>query len=73
MSNTLQNLTPRTGTPSSLFTEPVFRHSEQPCEDQRPQQRGALTETPLRTGYVKTTPQRTRFRDVKHARIWYTV
>ena len=22
---------------------------------------------------VKTTPQRTRFRDVKHARIWYTV
>ena len=24
-------------------------------------------------GGVKTTPQRTRFRDVKHARIWYTV
>ena len=46
----MQNLTPRTGTPSSPFPEPVFRHSKQPCEDQRPQQRGALTETPL-TGY----------------------
>ena len=25
------------------------------------------------TGGVKTTSQRTRFRDVKHARIWYTI
>ena len=46
MSYTLQNLTPRTGTPSSLFPESVFQHSEQPCEDQRPQQSGALTEIP---------------------------
>ena len=46
MSYTLQNLTPRTGTPSSPFPEPIFQHSEQPCEDQRPLQRGALTETP---------------------------
>ena len=44
MSYTLQNLTPRTSTPSSPFPEPVFQHSEQPCEDPRPQQRGALTE-----------------------------
>ena len=28
-----------------------FRTSEQPCEDQRPQQRGALTETPPLVGY----------------------
>ena len=28
------------------FPEPVFQHSEQPCQDPRPQQRGALTETP---------------------------
>ena len=46
MSYTLQNLTPRTSTPSSPFHEPVFQHSEKPCEDDRPQQRGALTETP---------------------------
>ena len=46
MSYTLQNLTPRTGTRSSPFPEPVFQHSEQPCEDQRPLQRGALTEKP---------------------------
>ena len=51
MSYTLQNLIPRTGTPSSPFPEPVFQHSEQPCEDQRPQQRGALTETPPLAGY----------------------
>ena len=50
MSYTLQNLTPRTGTPSSPFPEPVFQRSEQPCEDPRPQQRGALTETPPLTG-----------------------
>ena len=25
------------------------------------------------TQHVKTTPQRTRFRDVKHARIWFSV
>ena len=36
MSYTLQNLTPRTSTPSSPFPEPVFQHSEQPCEDPRP-------------------------------------
>ena len=48
---TLQNLTPRTSTPSSPFPEPVFPNSEQPCEDQRPLQRGALTETPPFTGY----------------------
>ena len=34
----------RTGTLSSLFPESVFQHSEQPCEDQRPQQSGALTQ-----------------------------
>ena len=51
MSCSLQNLTPRTSTPSSPFPEPVFQHSEQPCEDQRPQQRGALTETPPLAGY----------------------
>ena len=51
MSYTLLNGTPRQGTPSSPFPEPVFQHSEQPCEDQRPQQRGALTETPPCTGY----------------------
>ena len=50
MSHTLQNLTPRTGTPSSPFPESVFQQSEQPCEDQRPQQSGALTETPPLTG-----------------------
>ena len=52
MSYTLQNLTPRTGTLSSPFPEPVFQHSEQPCEDQRPQQRGALTEIPPLTPYA---------------------
>ena len=46
MSSTLQNLTPRTGTPSSPFPESVFQQFEQPCEDQRPQQSGALTELP---------------------------
>ena len=46
MSYTLQSLTPRTGTPSSFFPESVFQQSEQPCEDQRPQQSGALTELP---------------------------
>ena len=51
MPYTLQNLTPCTGTPSSPFPEPVFQHSEQPCQDQRPKQRGALTETPPLTGY----------------------
>ena len=51
VSYTLQNLTPRTSTASSPFPEPVFQHSEQPCENQRPQQRRALTETPPRTGY----------------------
>ena len=50
MSYTLQNLTPRTGTPSSPFPESVFQHSEQPCEDRRPQQSGALTEQPPLTG-----------------------
>ena len=44
MSHTLQNLTTYTSTPSSPFPEPVFQHSEQPCQDPRPQQRGALTE-----------------------------
>ena len=29
-------MTPRTGTLSSLFPEPVFQHSEQPCEVQWP-------------------------------------
>ena len=53
MSYTLQNLTPRTSTPSSPFPEPLFQHSEQPCEDQQPQQRGALTETPPLTQNVK--------------------
>ena len=51
MSYTLQNLTPRTSTPSLPFTEPVFQHAEQNCEDPRPQQRGALTETPPLAGY----------------------
>ena len=46
MSCTLQNLTPRTGTPSSPFPESVFQRGEQSCEDQRPQQSGALTELP---------------------------
>ena len=46
MSYTLQILTPRTSTPSALFRQPVFQNSEQPCQDPRPQQRGALTETP---------------------------
>ena len=46
MPYTLQNLTPRTSTPSTPFPEPVFQHSKHPCQDQRPQQRGALTETP---------------------------
>ena len=41
---TVQTSTPRTGTPSSPFPEPVFQHSEQPCQAPRPQQRGALTE-----------------------------
>ena len=45
MSYTLLYMTPRTGTLSSPFPEPVFQHSEQT------QQRGALTETPLFTGY----------------------
>ena len=48
MTYTLQNLTPRTSTPSSPFPEPV---SEQPCEDQQPQQRGALAEPRRFTGY----------------------
>ena len=50
-SYTLQNLTPRTGTPSSPFPESVFLQSEQTCGDQRPQHRGALTEIPPLTGY----------------------
>ena len=49
--STLQSRTPRTGTPSSPFPESVFQRSEQPCEDQRPQQSGALTELPPLTGY----------------------
>ena len=44
MSNTLLNLTPRTSTPSSTLPEPFLQHYEQPCEDQRPQWRGALAE-----------------------------
>ena len=32
-------MTPRTGTPSSPFPEPVFQRAEQPCEDRRPQLR----------------------------------
>ena len=51
MSYTLQNLTPRTSTPSLPFPESVFQQSEQPCEDQRQQQSGALTELPPLTGY----------------------
>ena len=51
MSYTLQNLTPRTGTHSAPFPESVFQRAEQPCEDQRPQQSGALTELPHLTGY----------------------
>ena len=51
MSYTLQNLTPRTGTPSSPFPESVFQQSDQPCGDQRPQQSGGLTEIPPLTGY----------------------
>ena len=51
MSYTLQNLTPRTGTPSSPFPESVFLQSEQPCGDQLPQQSGALTEISPLTGY----------------------
>ena len=51
MSCTLQNLTPRTGTASSPFPESVFQQPEQPCEDQRPQKSGALTELPPFTGY----------------------
>ena len=50
MSYTLQNLTPRTGTPPSPFPASVFQRAGQPCEDQRPQS-GALTELPLFTGY----------------------
>ena len=37
-------MTPRTGTPSSPFPEPVFQRAEQPCEDRRPQLSGALAE-----------------------------
>ena len=51
MSYTLRNLSPRTGTPSPPFPESVFQQSEQPCGDQRPQQRGALREIPPLTGY----------------------
>ena len=51
MSYTLQNLTPRTGTLSSPFPDSVFQQPEQPCEDQRPQQSGALTEFPPLAGY----------------------
>ena len=36
---------------SSPFPESVFQHSEQPFEDQRPQQSGALTQLPPLTGY----------------------
>ena len=46
MSYAVQNLTPRTGTPSSPFPELVFQRAEQPCEDQWLQQSGALTELP---------------------------
>ena len=53
ISYTLQNPAPRTSTPSSPFPEPVFQHSEQPCQDPRPQQRGAPTETPPLTGYER--------------------
>ena len=35
---------------SSPFPESVFQHSEQPCEDQRPQQSGLTRMQPL-TGY----------------------
>ena len=50
-------LSPRTRTTppctssSSPSPESVFQHSEQPCEDQRPQQSCASTEMPLLTGY----------------------
>ena len=54
MSYTLQNLTTRTSTPSSPFPESAFQQIEQPCEDQRPQQSGALTELPHLTGYGPT-------------------
>ena len=49
MSYTLQNVTPRTGTPSSPFPESVFHQSAQPCENQRHEQSGALTELPTLT------------------------
>ena len=41
MSYTLQSLKPRAST----------QHSEKPCQDPRPLQRGALTETPPLAGY----------------------
>ena len=47
MSYTLQNLTPRTGTTSSISL-PASRTT---CEDRRPQLSGALTELPPPTGY----------------------
>ena len=46
MSYTLQDPTPRTGTPSSPFPESVFQQPEQPCKDQQLQQSGALKELP---------------------------
>ena len=51
MSYTLQNLTPRTGTLSPSFPEPVFQRAEQPCEDRRPQLSGALAEPRPCKGY----------------------
>ena len=64
VSYTLQNLTPRTSTPSSPFPQPVVQHSEQPCEDERPPQRGALTETPPLT--VWETNRIAEDRDYRH-------
>ena len=63
-SYTLQNLTPRTGTPSSPFPESVFLQSEQPCENQWPQHSGALTEKPPLTGYEPN--QIAEDRDYRH-------
>ena len=57
MSYILQNLTPRTGTPSSPFLESVFQRAQQLCEDQRPLQSGALTELPHFTCYENRLAQ----------------
>ena len=65
MSYTLPHLmTPRTGTPSSPFLEPVFQRAAQPCEDRRPQLSGALAEPRPFTGYEPK--QLAEDRDYKH-------